>query len=161
MNRRVVIVFCLVFALVLTVQGFSQQTRLTFKSVSYVSDTLKPLVIDKDHFMEVGEQMGIQTSDNPAFNMTVDYLVVVSIDNGVVHFHGYGVSVDKDGDTMLSEFWDNPAGGGKAKVTGGTGKFEGVEGTCDYVSEFPKGWPEGTGRLISHNTWNLILKKPL
>jgi hypothetical protein len=163
MNRRVMTEFCLVVALVVGGQVFSQ-TRLTFKGVNYLSDTLKPLVIDKDHFMEIGEQMGIQTSDNPAFNnMSVDYLVIVYIEKGVVHFHGYGVAADKDGDTMLSEFWDSPAvvNGGKAKVTGGTGKFEGVEGTCDYLSEYPKGWPGGTGRLISHNTWYLTLKKPL
>ncbi len=164
MSRRVLIAFCLVLALLVAGGQAFSQTRLTLKATDYVSDVWKALPVDKDHVFLIGEEMGIQTSDNPAFNdISCHFSTVVYIEKGVVHFHGYGVYADKDGDTMLIEFWDNPTvvNGGKGKVIGATGKFAGMEGTCDYVSEYPKAWPEGTGRLISHDTWNLTLKKPL
>ncbi|MGA2766646.1 MAG: hypothetical protein ABSG17_25160 [Spirochaetia bacterium] len=107
--------------------------------------------------------MGLQIADRPAFNnISCHFSTVVYIENGVVHFHGYGVYVDKDGDKILTEFANNPvAPGGRAKVIGGTGKFAGMEGTSDYATEFPKAWPEATGRLIARGDWILTLKNPL
>jgi hypothetical protein len=163
MNRRVMIAFCLFLALVAGGQVFSQ-TRLNVKAVCYVSDAWKALPIDKDHLVLIGEEMGIQTSDRPAFNnISCHFSTVVYIEKGTAHFHGYGVYTDKDGDTMLTEFSDNSAvvNGGKGKVIGATGNFAGMEGTCDYVNEYPRAWPEGTGRLISRGNWNLSLKNPL
>jgi hypothetical protein len=163
MNRRMVMPFCVVLALVLGGQVFAQ-THLTFKGVNYASSALKPLPVDKDHVVLIGEQMGIETNDKPAFNnMSTHFSVIVYFEKGVSHWYGYGVYADKDGDTMLFEIWDNPAvvNGGKGKVIGATGKFAGMEGTCDYVNEYPRGWPETTGRVICRENWNFTLKNPL
>ena len=131
MKWRVVAVLCLVLALSFGGLVFAQ-THLTFKGVNYASSMLKPLPIDKDHVVLVGEQMGIETNNQPALNnMSTHFSVIVYFANGVSHWHGYGVFADKDGDTILSEIWDNPAvvNGGKTKILGGTGKFAGTEGT--------------------------------
>ena len=162
MNRRAIPIF-VVLALLLGAQAFSQ-ARLIVKTVCYVSESVKVFPIDKDHLMLMLDENGIQSSDKPAFNnISCHFSTVAYIEKGVTRFHGYGVYTDKDGDMILTEYVDNPAvtSGGKAKVIGATGKFAGIEGTSDYASEFPKAWPEGTGRLIARGDWNFTLRNPL
>ncbi len=163
MNRKIVIGFCLALSLVLVGQAFSQ-TRLTFKGTNYASTDMKAMPVGKDYIVLVGEQMGLEVNDKPAFNnMSTHFSLIVYADKGVWHFHGYGVYADKDGDTMLWEIWDSPSGfdGGTGKLIGATGKFAGMQGTCDFANEHPRGWPETTGRVICRENWNLVLKNPL
>ncbi len=163
MKWRVATVFCLVLAFALGGQAFSQ-TRVTFKGTNYASSTLKAMPVDKDHVVLVGEQLGLETNNQPAFNnMSTHFSLIVFGDNGVFHFHGYGVYADKDGDTILVEIWDSPPGfdGGKGKIMGGTGKFAGIEGTAEFANEHPRPWPEASGRVICREVWNLTLRNPL
>ncbi len=161
MSRRGMMAVFVVLALLLGGQAFSQ-TRLTVKTVCYVAEELKVLPIDKDHLLVTLDENGIQSADNPAFNnISCHFSTVTYVDKGVLHFRGYGVYTDKDGDMILTEYADNPAGGGRARVIGATGKFAGIQGTSDYTTEFPKAWPEGTGRLIARGDWNFTLKNPL
>jgi hypothetical protein len=137
---------------------------VTFKGTNYASTDLKAMPIDKGHLVLFGEQLGVEINDQPAFNkMSTHFSVIVYFDKDGGHFHGYGVYADKDGDTMVWEIWDSPAGadGGKGKLVGATGKFAGMEGTAEFVNEHPKGWPESTGRLICREVFNLTLKNPL
>jgi hypothetical protein len=164
MKRLLIPALGLIMVLALGGQAFSQ-TRLVFKGINYASTGLKTMPVDKDHLVLVGEQMGVEINDKPAFNnMSTHFSLIVyfSKDTGW-HFHGYGVYADKDGDTMLWEIWDSPFGadGGKGKLIGATGKFAGMDGTCDFVNEHPRGWPETTGRLVCRENWNLTLKNPL
>ena len=164
MNRRLMILLCVVLALTLAGTAFSQ-TRLTFKGTNYASSDLKALPVDKDHIVLVGEQLGVEMNDKAPFNnMSTHFSMIVFFNKDTGwHFHGYGVYADKDGDTMMWEIWDSPSGadGGKGKLIGATGKFAGMDGTCDFANEHPRGWPESTGRLVCHETWNLTLKNPL
>ncbi|HVO40760.1 MAG TPA: hypothetical protein VMV03_17135 [Spirochaetia bacterium] len=164
MNRRAVIPLCVVLVLIVGGQAFSQ-TRVTFKGTNYASAAMKAMPVDKDHIVLVGEQMGVEINDQPAFNYMSTHFSVIAyfVKDSGWHFHGYGVYADKDGDTLLLEIWDFPAGadGGKGKLIGGTGKFAGAQGTAEFVNERPRGWPESTGRVICRETWNLTLKNPL
>jgi len=164
MNRKLMIPLCLLVALLAGGQVFAQ-THLTFKGINYASTALKTMPVDKDHIVLVGEQLGLEVNNQPAFNnMSTHFSIIVYFNKDTGwHFHGYGVYGDKDGDTMMWEIWDSPSGadGGKGKLIGATGKFAGMEGTCDFVNEHPRGWPESTGRLVCREDWNLTLKNPL
>ena len=164
MKKRVLIALCIAVVVLLGGQVFAQ-THLTFKGTNYASTALKTMPVDKDHIVLVGEQLGVEENSQPAFNnMSTHFSVIVYFNKDTGwHFHGYGVYADKDGDTMMWEIWDSPLGadGGKGKLIGATGKFAGMEGTCDFLNEHPRGWPESTGRLICRENWNLTLKNPL
>jgi len=153
----------LVFLLAFGTSSFAQ-ARITFNGTNIASSALKAMPVDKDHVVLVGEQLGVEVNDKPAFNnMSTHFSLIVYFDKDVAHFHGYGVYADKDGDTMVWEIWDYPPGadGGKGKLIGATGKFAGMDGTCDFVNLHPRGWPEATGRLVCKEVWNLTLKNPL
>jgi hypothetical protein len=90
--------------------------------------------------------------------------LIMYLDKGVYHYHGYETDADKDGDKMVLELWDIPpdnSNKGKCKIVGATGKFAGIEGAIDFEAQNPKGFPEGTNRTISKEVWKLILKNPL
>ena len=163
MKRLLVMALGLMVFLALGGHAFAQ-TQLTFKGTNYASSALKAMPIDKDRVVFVGEQLGVEMNNRPPFNnMSTHFSLIVFFDKNVAHFHGYGVYSDKDGDAMMWEIWDYPSGadGGKGKLIGAAGKFAGMEGTCDFVNEHPRGWPESTGRLVCRENWNLTLKSPL
>ncbi len=164
MKWRAIVLCAFAFAIVMGGRAFAQ-TQLTFKGINYASTALKAIPIDKDHLVLMGEQLGVEINGQPAFNnMSTHFSLIVYFNKDTGwHFHGYGVYGDKDGDTTIWEIWDSPSGadGDKGKLIGATGKFAGMEGTCDFLNEHPRGWPENTGRLVCRENWNLTLKKPL
>jgi hypothetical protein len=142
------------------------QSQMTFNGTNYASSTLKAMPSDRGHVVLFGEQLGIEVNESgkgPFNNLSTHFALIVYFDEKGGHFHGYGTYADKDGDKMVWEIWDFPAGadGGKGKLVGATGKFVGMEGTADFVNEHPRGWPESTGRLICHEVFRVTLKNPL
>jgi hypothetical protein len=163
MRWKACAVVCLVLAAGLGGQAFSQ-TQISFNGTNYASNDMKVLPIDKDHLVMVGEQMGIEVNDKPLFNnLSTHFSLIVYVDKEGARFHGYGTYADKDGDKMVWEIWDFPAGAdkGKGKLIGATGKFAGMEGTATFVNEHPRAWPESSGRLICREVFNLVLKNPM
>jgi len=164
MKYSLVLVLSLVLALSLGGHVFAQ-TQMTFTGTNYASSTLKAMPIDQDHIVLIGEQMGVEVNDKAPFNnLSTHFSLIVFIDKGASHVRGYGTYVDKDGDKFVIEIWDFPAGSPnkvRGKVIGATGKFAGMEGGADAVSQSPRGWPEGTSRTICQEVWKLTLKNPL
>jgi hypothetical protein len=164
MKHSLVLVLGLVLALSLGGQVFAQ-TQIAFTGTNYASATLKAMPIDQNHVVLIGEQMGLEVNDKAPFNnLSTHFALIIFFDNGAQHMHGYGTYVDKDGDKFIVEIWDFPSGSpakGKGKVVGATGKFTGMEGTADFVTQSPGGWPQGTSRLICQENWKLTLKNPM
>jgi hypothetical protein len=66
--------------------------------------------------------------------------------------------VDRDGDKVLWDVWDD-AGKGRGKVIAGTGKFAGCEGTMEFVLQNPvKPFPEGTIRAVCRESIKVTIK---
>ena len=154
--------------LVLALGGqVSAQTQVTSTGVNYGSITWKFMPIDKDHLVGIGEQPGVRVDDTgkgPFNNLATHIAMIMYVDKGVAQYHGYETHMDKDGDSMVWEIWGLPAGTnkGKGKLIGATGKFEGMEGTVDFVLQpTPKGFPPDSSRTICKEVWNLTLKNPM
>jgi hypothetical protein len=166
MKYLLVSVLSLVLALSVGGQVFAQ-TQMTSTGVNYGSITWKFMPIDKDHAVLIGEQPGVRVDDSgkgPFNNLATHIAMIMYLDKGVAQYHGYETHVDKDGNSLVWEIWGFPAGSnkGKGKLIGATGKFEGMEGTVDFVLQpTPKGFPEGSSRTICKEVWNLTLKNPM
>ncbi len=166
MKWRVAAVFCLVLVVALGGQAFAQ-TQMTSTGTNYGSTTWKVMPVDQDHLVFIGEQVGVRVDDSGKgpFNNTATHIaMILYMEKGVFHTRGYETHVDKDGDKIVWEIWDFPAGTnkGKGKILYATGKFAGMQGTVDYVLQpTPKDFPEGTSRTICQEVWKLTLKNPL
>ncbi len=142
------------------------QTQMTSVGTNYGSNVTKISPIDQDHWVGTQEITGIRLEDSgkgPFHLMTTHIVLILYGDKSGVRLHGYSTFMDKDGDKVMAELSEasltSPKG--KGKVLGGTGKFAGIEGTCEYEVSNPKGFPEGTGRTICREVWKLTLKTPL
>ncbi len=166
MKWRVAAIFCLVLVVALGGQAFGQ-TQVTSTGTNYGSTTWKVMPIDQDHMVFIGEQVGVRVDDTgkgPFHNMATHIAMIMYMEKGEFVYHGYETHADKDGDKVIWEIWDFPAGTnrGKGKIIGATGKFEGMEGTMDFVLQpTPKGFPEGTTRTICQEVMKLTLKNPM
>jgi len=166
MKWRITAVFSVILAAAFGGQVFAQ-AQMTDSGTNYGSATPRVMPIDKDHLVLTWEQMGVRVDDSgkgPFHNMATHLAMIIYIDKGVEQDHGYMTQSDKDGDTVIWEIWAFPIGSrtGKGKIIGATGKFEGIEGTMDYVlAPTPKSVPADTGRTIAHEVIKYTLKNPL
>ncbi len=165
MKWRVVAVLCLALTLCVGGQVFAQ-IQVTVTGNMYLTDSPKFVPIDKEHAMVFADnEAGVYVTENGkgSFNnLAVRCIWLDSHDPGKEHWYGFSSTTDKDGDTI---FWELHEGSspqsGKAKILWGSGKFEGIEGTTDYI-QVEKSLPDGTRLVIIPNqVWKLTLKKPL
>jgi hypothetical protein len=146
----------------------SADTQMTVSVTNYTHDAYQAMPIDKDHVVLTLEQFGVQLAESekgPLNNLSSHGALIVYVDKGARHFHGYYTYVDKDGDNIVWEIWDFPYGTpdrGTGKIIDATGKYTGMEGTAEnIVIQHLKSWPAGTGRSIAKMVWKLTLKNPL
>jgi len=155
---------CLVLLLALSGHALAQQ--ITSTGTNYASSTMKVSPIDQEHWVAAVDQMGIRLDDTgkgPFHLLSTHVAVIMYGDKAGVQFHGYLTQMDKDNDKIIWEIWGTtPAGNkGKAKIIGATGKFSGMEGTGDFETTTPAGFPQGTGRMICKEILKVTLKAPL
>lgn len=144
------------------------QTQLTTTGVNYGSwNMVKWTQIDPEHGVGYLELMGIRVDDTgkgPFHNIATHLVMVLHVDKTGVKSDGYETHTDKDGDKVIWAISGTVIQGvdkGSAKVIAATGKFAGMEGTMEYVTQSLKSFPEGTGRTICKESMKLNLKKPL
>jgi hypothetical protein len=143
------------------------KNQVTSTGTNYGSSEMKVMPVDQDHLVLIGEQVGVRVDDSgkgPFNNLATHIAMIMYIEKGAYHYHGYETHVDKNGDKLVWEIWDFPAGTnkGKGKLITATGQFAGMEGTVDFVLQpTPKGFPEGTSRTICQEVWRLTLKNPM
>jgi hypothetical protein len=147
-------VVSLVLALVWGGEGFPQAKKeMTFSATHYFSSTPKVFQIEPGRIIMQSELMGVRVNDSgdgPFHGASVHIVLVSYRSKEYNGTRGYETWTDKDGDKVIWELLDTPAGASKSpgRLLGGTGKYTGWEGTIEYTLTFPKPFPEGTGRGI-------------
>ncbi len=156
----------MVLSLALTIawggEGFAQAKKeMTFSGTHYWSSTPKVIRLDPDRIMMQTELFGVRVNDSgdgPFHGASVHIMTVSYREKGYSGFRGYETWTDKDGDKLIWELLDTPAGpsSSPARLMGGTGKFIGWQGTMDYALQFPKPFPEGTSRGICRENIKIV-----
>ena len=120
--------------------------------------THKMIPLDKENFILVYENMGVRASDTgegPFHGMSTRNQGIMYFEKGVGRLRGYLISVDKDGDKMITELTEEnsqlggPPTSGTGKFVGGTGKFKGIQGGFEYTRQNVRPIAEGTHQAVS------------
>jgi hypothetical protein len=160
MKGSVRLLSCIVLALAIAGQAPAQR-QTTSTGTNYGSGAMKVAPIDKDSWVATLDQLGVRVDERgkgPFHLLSTDLQIVMFQDRSGLHYRGYETCVDADGDKVLWEVWD-AAGKGNGKVVAGTGKFEGMEGTMEFVLQPPpKPFPEGTIRSVCRETIKAVLR---
>jgi hypothetical protein len=138
-------------------------------TVTYAG-THKIIPLDKKNFVFTYKNRGVRVSDSregPFHGMSTHNLGVMYYENGVGRLTGYIFSMDKDGDKVIMELTEEGVTlepgprSGTAKITGGTGKFKGIEGNLEYTRRSMKPIEKGTHQSISRGkgTWKIVEPK--
>lgn len=155
MKRYVLIsVLILVLAILWGGEGFAQgKKEMTFSGTHYWSATPKAFRVDPDQVIMQLELLGVRvndSADDPFHGASVHIVYVSYRGKGYFGSRGYETWTDKDGDKMIWELLDTPAGSSSspARLIGATGKYIGWQGTMEYTLQYPKPYPQGTIRGI-------------
>ncbi len=157
-----VLVFSIVLAIVWGGETFAQAKKeMTFSGTHYWSSTPKVIRLDPDRMMMQAELFGVRVNDSgdgPFHGASVHIMTVSYREKGYFGFRGYETWTDKDGEKLIWELFDTPAGSSSspARLMGGTGKYVGWQGTMEYTLRFPKPFPEGTSRGICREQVKII-----
>ena len=160
-------------AITFALPTFAQQTsapapgatkEINFSGTHYWSGTPKVFQIDPDRSVLEMEIFGVRVNDSGdgPFNGASVYIAVLHCQNkgpvDPVRSRNYEVWTDKDGDKVIWELTDDSSGGpsGTARLIDGTGKYTGWQGTMQYTLQFPKPFPEGTGRGICREVVKIV-----
>jgi hypothetical protein len=148
----------LTLSLALTLIGggksFAQTKKeMTFSGTHYFSSTPKVFQLEPGRIIIQSEMLGVRVNDSgdgPFHGASVHIVLVSFRSKDYNGTRGYETWTDKDGDKVIWELLDTPAGASKSpgRLLGGTGKYAEWAGTVEYTLTFPKPFPEGTGRGI-------------
>ena len=142
--------------------GFAQtKGEMTFSGTHYWSSTPKVYPLDPDRLIMHMELFGVRVNDSgdgPFHGAAVHIVIVTYRSKGYTGLRGYETWTDKDGDKVIWELLDTPAGASSSpgKLIDGTGKFSGWQGTMEYTLQYPRAFPEGTRRGICRETVRLV-----
>jgi hypothetical protein len=108
------------------------------------------------------ELFGVRVNDSgdgPFHGASVHIVGVALITKVYYGFRGYETWTDKDGDKVIWELLDTPAGSSSspARLIEGTGKYKGWQGTIEYTLQYPKSFPQGTIRGICREHIKLVI----
>ena len=155
-------VLSLVLAISWGGEGFAQAKKeLTFSGTHYWSSTPKVFQLDPDRLIMHLELFGVRVNDSgdgPFHGASVHIATVSYRTKGYNGFRGYETWTDNDGDKVIWELLDTPAGSSSspAKMIEGTGKFIGWQGTMEYTLQYPRSFPEGTRRGICREVVKIV-----
>ena len=130
----------------------------SFSGTMTYAGTHKVIPLDKERLILVYENMGVRASDTgegPFHGMSTRNQGIMYFEKGVGRLRGYVISVDKDGDKMITEITEEnsklgaPPTSGTGKIIGGTGKFKGIQGEWKYTRQNMKPVAEGTHQAVS------------
>jgi hypothetical protein len=160
-----IVVLSLVLAFTWGGEGLSQtQKEMTLTGTNISGATSKVFPLDKDHIVMQVESMGVRVDDSgggPFHEISTHIVAIGYVDKGVLTFKGIETHMDKDGDKVIWEIAQSPGaarGTGTGKIIGATGKFTGWQGTMEYATKVPKGFPDGTNRWICREVMKITTK---
>ncbi len=154
--KKVALISVMSLALAIIWQGesFAQAKKeMTFSGTHYFSNTPKIFRLGPDQLIMQVENFGVRVNDSgdgPFHGASVHIVLVSYRSKEYSGSRGYFTWTDKDGDKMIGELLDTPPGASSSpgRLIGGTGKYMGWQGTIEYTMQFPRPFPEGTGRGI-------------
>ena len=158
-----ILVLGLVLAITWGGEGFAQAKKeMTFSGTHYWSSTPKNFQLDPDQLIMHPELLGVRVNDSgdgPFHGASAHIVAVAYRTKGYFGFRGYETWIDKDGDKVIWELLDTPAGASSspARLIGGTGKYKGWQGTMEYTLQYPKSFPQGTIRGICRENIKLVI----
>ncbi len=144
-------------------EGFAQgKKEMSFSGTHYFSTTPKIFQLEPGRFIQQSEIMGVRVNDSgdgPFHGASVHILLLRYGSKEYTGSRGYETWTDKDGDKVIWELLDTPPGAPRSpgRLVGGTGKYKGWEGTVEYTLQFPKAYPDGTGRGICREYIKLVI----
>jgi len=144
-------------------EGLAQSKKeMTITGTHYWSSTPKAFQIDPDRLIRQPELFGVRVNDSgdgPFHGASVHIVGVAYSSKGYSGFRGYETWTDKDGDKVIWELLDTPAGASSspARMIEGTGKYAGWQGTMEYTLQFPRPFPQGTIRGICREQIKLAI----
>ena len=130
----------------------------TLSGTVFYAGKHEPVALDKEHFVLTYENFGVRVSDSktgPFHGMSTHNQGIMYFEKGVGRLRGYLISVDKDGDKMITELTEEnsklggPPTSGIGKIIGGTGKFKGIQGEYEYTRQNMYPVAEGTHQAFS------------
>ena len=146
-------------------EGLSQtQKEMTLTGTNIGGATFKTVGLDQDHSVMQVEFMGVRVDESgggPFHEISTHVVAIGYVDKGVLTFKGIETHADKDGDKVIWEIAQSPGaarGTGTGKIIGATGKFTGWQGTMEYATKVPKGFPDGTNRWICWEVMKITTK---
>jgi len=130
----------------------------------------KIIPLDKDRFVIKYENFGVRVSASgggPFHGMSTRNTGVIYFENGVGKTRGYIIYTDKDGDKVIMELNEDAAqmapkpSSGTGEIIGGTGKFEGIQGTMEYTRRNMRPAADGTHQAVARGTgsWKIVEPK--
>ena len=136
--------------------------ELAFSGTHYFSSAPKVFQLEPGRIIMQSEMLGVRVNDSgdgPFHGASVHIVLVSYRSKEYNGTRGYETWTDKDGDKVIWELLDTPAGASKSpgRLLGGTGKYVGWAGTVEYTLTFPKPFPEGTGRGICREHLKLTI----
>ena len=148
-------------------EGFTQsQKEIDISGTNYNSSTDKLFQLDQDQVIVQFETPGVRVNDSGEglFHGSATHIVgVFYMGKGGARLRAFETWTDKDGDKLIWELVekvtkDLPPGSFSctAKAFAATGKFVGYQGTMDWIIQYPKSFPEGTGRGICREAVKLV-----
>ncbi len=155
-------VLTLVLAITWAGEGLAQAKKeMTITGTHYWSSTPKGFQVDPDRFIRHPELFGVRVNDGgdgPFHGASVHIVGVAYSSKGYNGFRGYETWTDKDGDKVIWELLDTPAGASSspARLIEGTGKYSGWQGTMEYTLQFPRPFPQGTIRGICREVIKMV-----
>lgn len=158
-----ILVLSLVLVIAWGVEAPAQTKKeLVIPGIHYNSTTSKVIQVDPDRVVVQTDLMGLRVNDSgegPFHAVSVHLAGVAYRSKGYNLFRGYETWIDKDGDKVIWELGDTPPGAksSTAKMIEGTGKYAGWQGALEYTLQFPKAFPEGTGRIIARVTAKFVI----
>jgi len=163
--KKCLLIPVIIFTLCITWGGESSaQTKkeMTFSGTHYYSSTPKVFQLEPGRIIMQLEMLGVRVNDSgdgPFHGASVHIVMVSYRSKEYNGTRGYETWTDKDGDKVIWELLDTPAGASKspARLLGGTGKYIGWQGTVEYTLTLPKPFPEGTARGICREHVKLII----
>ena len=164
-----IISFVILFTIGITAHGEMAKEGLLSGTNTYAG-THKMIALDKERFILVYENMGVRASDNgesPFHGMSTRNQGIMYFEKGVGRLRGYLISIDKDGDKIITELTEEnsqlggPPTSGTGKIIGGTGKFKGIQGEYEYTRQNLRPIAEGTHQAVSKfkGTYKIVESK--
>lgn len=168
--RRMVLVSILALAVLVAFVPISNSQMAkegSFTGTVFYAGKHKMIPLDEARFVLTFKNFGVNVTDSKEapFHGTSTYnMGVLYFENGVGRLRSYLINTDKDGDKYIIELTEEASQmapkptSGTGKIIGGTGKFQGIQGSMEYTRRNMRPAADGTHQAVAKykTTWKIV-----